>query len=391
MKLTRLHPFHILATLLLPAGIAFAQLPPPPPPPLGGPLPGLTPAQLKAFNDGRAEFTNVETPATGLGPIFNNNSCVSCHATAAPGGAGPITVTRFGRQVNGVFDPLASLGGSLLQQRAIPGTRPENIPLQANVIAHRQTTPLFGAGLIEAIPDSAMIALAQRPPADGISGRAAMVTDVVTGQQRVGHFGWKAQVASLLAFSADAYVNEMGITNRFFQFENVPNGPTPTGINPNGFEDEPDANGLSDIDRSADFMRFLAAPLPRPLTANGAAGQQIFQQINCTGCHTPVLTTGPSPIVALNQKPVRLYSDLLLHDMGLLGDNIAQGAAQPHEMKTPPLWGLRATAPYLHDGRAPTVDAAIRMHDGEAKNPRDRYLRLTPIQQQQLLEFLDSL
>lgn len=274
MKTAKLPAFHLLTALLLPAGIAFAGF--------GDPLPGLAPNQINAFNAGLGEFTNVESPATGLGPIFNNNSCVSCHSSAAAGGAGPINVTRFGRSVNGVFDSLANLGGSLLQQRAIRGTPLEVVPLEANVTTRRQTTALFGLGLIEAIPDGAILNNAQRPPSDGIHGRAALVVDVVSGQRRVGHFGWKAQIASILHFAADAYVNEMGITNFFFQKENVPNGPTPTGPNPN-YEDQPDPiTGKRDIDAAADFMRFLAPPPPVPLTQSAAAGRQIFQQIKGT-------------------------------------------------------------------------------------------------------------
>ena len=149
--------------------------------------------------------------------------------------------------------------------------------------------------------------------------------------------------------------------------------------------------GKADIDRAADFMRLLGPPPRGPLTASVNAGAALFQQINCATCHTPQMMTGPSAIGALNLKPVMLYSDLLLHDMGSLGDGIAQGAAGINEMKTAPLWGLRASAPYLHDGRAPNVDVAIKAHDGEGKGARDRYLKLTQQQKQQLTDFLLSL
>ncbi|MGB8166149.1 MAG: di-heme oxidoredictase family protein [Chthoniobacteraceae bacterium] len=365
------------------------------PPQFGAPLPGLTPAQLLDFSAGLDEFENVEDAEGGLGPVFNNVSCVSCHSSGATGGGGAVTVTRFGRFANGQFDPLTSRGGSLLQQRAIAVEALENVPAEANVIAHRQSTPLFGLGLIEAIADADILRNAQRPQVDGIRGRAVMVHDVVSGTQRVGRFGWKAQLASVLAFAGDAYLNEMGITSRFFPVENAPNGDLATLAafdHLSDPEDVPDSvTGKGDIDVAADFMRFLAPPPTLPLTPSANAGRQVFQQLNCAACHQPLMITGPNPVAALSQKPVALFSDLLVHDMGALGDGIVQGAAGPREMRTAPLWGLRASAPYLHDGRASTLDDAIRAHDGEAKNARDRYRTLNPLQRQQLMDFLNSI
>ncbi|MBV9867941.1 MAG: hypothetical protein JO316_21510 [Abitibacteriaceae bacterium] len=427
----------------------------------GDPLRGLTTAQLAAFTAGKDEFTNVETIESGLGPIFNESSCVACHFTGATGGASSTFVTRFGRLVNGTFDPLASLGGSLLQAKAIDPSIREVVPSQANVIAHRQTTPLFGLGLIEAIPDDEIRAnaVASAPPpggsggtqpiapapsgpapigpppigpapinqpptgslptnpppvgirpgtgtggfqprdfnlaADGILGRAATITDVVSGQQRVGRFGWKAQQATLLAFAGDAYLNEMGITNRLFPTENAPNGNLAKLKAFDHVKDIEDAvdptTGRSDIDTVTDFMRYLAPPPTVPFTASASAGSVLFDNINCSGCHKPVMFTGSNSIAALDRKPVPLYSDLLLHDMGSLNDGIAQADAGTDEMRTPPLWGLRASAPYLHDGRAATIEAAILAHDGEALNARDRYAHLTPQQRQQILDFLNSI
>ncbi len=371
------------------------QPPQPPAPQVGGPLAGLTPSELAAYKAGKDEFLNVETPESGLGPIFNNVSCVSCHAKPSPGGTSEIFVTRFGRTVNGVFDPLESLGGSLLQEKAIVPAVREVIPREANTIARRQTPPLYGLGLIEAIPDATLQALALRPAVDGITGKAAIITDVATGTQRVGRLGMKNQHASILGFSADAYLNEMGITSRLFPHENAPNGNTAllaqfdTTIDP---EDEVNPiTNRSDIDTVADFQRLLAPPQPRPFTVRAFAGQKLFTDIGCAICHVPQLMTGANPIAALNNQPVNLYSDLLLHDMGALGDGIAQSAATAREMRTTPLWGMGHRRTYLHDGRAPTIDAAIRAHDGQGKASRDRFAKMNATDAAALLEFLVSL
>jgi CxxC motif-containing protein (DUF1111 family) len=361
----------------------------------GDPLRGLTEDQLAAFDGGLEDFQEVETPESGLGPIFNNVSCVACHSAPAVGGSSAILETRFGRFMNGHFDPLIELGGSLLQQSAIDPACQEFVPPEANVTAQRQTTPLFGLGLIEAIPDGAILQNADSRKPDGITGRASIVQDVASGERRVGRFGWKAQQATLLAFAADAYLNEMGITSRLFPQENAPNGDLNLLAHCDAIadpEDEVDPEtGKADIDAFADFMRFLAPPPQLSLTTSASSGQTLFKQIGCATCHTPVMQTGKNSVEALDRKPVRLFSDLLLHNMGTLGDGIAQGTATPREMRTAPLWGLRASAPYLHDGRAETVNAAIRAHDGEATAPRDRFIRLSPTQRQQILDFLDSI
>ena len=376
------------------------QPPPPTPRPtaparLGSPLPGLTADQLAAFNAGLAAFRERETVASGLGPIFNDVSCVACHNAGGPGGGGRIFVTRFGHTEAGVFDPLESLGGSLLQRRAINAAALEVVPPQANIIARRQTTSLFGAGLIEAIDDNTIIALAAQPEVDGVSGRVSLVNDAASGEQRVGRFGWKAQQATLLSFSGDAYLNEMGITNRLFPTENAPNGKADVLARFDtvaDIEDEVDpVTGRSDIDALADFQRLLAPPTPLALSTAATAGKALFGTVGCAQCHVPEMKTGVNAIAALSEKTIALYSDLLLHDMGALGDGIVQGDAGAREFRTPPLWGLRSSAPYLHDGRAANVDRAIRAHDGEAVAARDRYNTLTAAQRAQLLAFLNTL
>ncbi len=368
---------------------------PPPPPAFGAPLPGLTPQEIQAFDAGLDEFRNAEDKRSGLGPIFNDKSCAACHSRPAIGGASNIVVTRFGHVANGSFDPMTSLGGSLLQDKAIATGAREIVPATANVVAHRQSTPLFGMGLMEAIPDKAILANVQREQQQGLHGMASLVTDVTTGKTRVGRFGWKAQQATLLAFAGDAYLNEMGITNRFFPTENAPNGNLAKLARYDTVADPEDAvdpkTGRSDIDALADFMRLLAPPPPLPANPAADQGRRLFDTSGCSGCHTPTMQTGPSPVAALNDKPVHLWSDLLLHDMGSLGDGIVQNQAGGRQIRTAPLWGLRASAPYLHDGRAASVDQAIRLHDGDARHARDNYLRLQEQQRQQILAFLQTL
>src|SRR5262245_48124075 len=244
--------------------------PPSGPTQFGHPLPGLTTSQLADFAVGLDAFQEPDTPQSGLGPIFNGLSCVACHSLPAVGGSSPTNETRFGRLVNGQFDPLTELGGSLLQQFAIDPDCQEVIPAEANVVAQRQTTPLFGLGLMEAIPDSDILQSALCRNTDGVTGRASLVQDVVSGQQRVGRFGWKAQQATLLAFSGDADLNEVGITSRRFPHENAPNGYAnrleACDIIADPEDDEDPVTGRADIDAFTDFMRFLAPPPQLPLS-----------------------------------------------------------------------------------------------------------------------------
>ncbi len=379
------------------------QPPPPPPPqgpnqpprPDGGPLPGLTAEQLAAFTAGRDEFVNVEDAAGGLGPIFNNVSCVACHRQGAVGGAGTINVIRFGRTTNGVFDPLTNLGGSLLQALSIArGTR-EVVPPEANVQTRRQTSSLLGLGLIEAIPETTIIAGVERPTSGAVRGRVAMIQDPLSGTLRVGRFGWKAQHSSVEAFCADAYMNEMGVTNALFPVENAPNGRADMLASLDKFADPEDTadeeTGKADFQLTADFVKFLGAPQPRPKNASALAGQVLFANVGCADCHTPSMKTAVNPVAALSEKDIALYSDLLIHDMGTLADGIVQGPTTGNEFRTPPLWGMKASPPYLHDGRALNADQAIRLHDGQGKSSKDKYVALNSAQRRQLLDFLDTL
>jgi CxxC motif-containing protein (DUF1111 family) len=381
----------------------------------GGLLAGVTADEKAAWIAGLQQFQVVDGPADGLGPIFNNQSCVSCHSqpvaagAITPGGASAVLETRFGKLTNSQFDPLTSEGGTLLHQMALVPFAQDNIPADANVVASRKTTPTFGMGLIEAIPDAAIEANAHHPPVDGVTGRAAILTDSVTqlvGGNVVGRFGWKCQESTLLAFSADAEVNEMGVTNRFFTTDIAPGGDQatliqaePDGVTPTTLQDLPANPALpesptnkDDIARFTDFLQLNAPPPVVPLTPQAQRGQALFAAVNCIACHKPSMQTGPSTVsAALAFQNVPLYSDLLLHRMGALADGIAQAAAQPDEMRTAPLWGLRARSPFLHDGRASTILQAILMHDGEARTIRDRFANLSEVQKNAIIAFLESI
>jgi CxxC motif-containing protein (DUF1111 family) len=358
----------------------------------GKPLEDLSAQQRKEFRDGLQAFQDVATVAGGLGPIFDATSCMACHSVPTVGGSSPLVETRAARVMNGQYIELA--GGSLFQSNAIRPDCAETIPAIANVIAQRQTTPLFGLGLVEAIPDSEIESNASRQGSlhPGQAGRVNHLVDVATGQTRVGRFGWKAQQATLLAASGDAYLNEIGITNRLFPRENAPNGDLIRLRRCDAVADPEDTN--DDITRFTNFMRFLAPP-PREddgdedESHDSGGGRRLFAQVGCTVCHHPSFRA-VSPFQAINGRRVNAFSDFLLHDVGT-GDGIIQGNAQGTEFRTPPLWGLSQSGPYLHDGSAPAVQDAIRRHDNQGAAARDAYNVLSFREQQDLLSFLDSI
>jgi CxxC motif-containing protein (DUF1111 family) len=361
----------------------------------GDPFSGLSADQQKAFIDGKDAFQDVEDIPEGLGPVFNGQSCAECHSNPAVGGDSDRTETRFGTNDKNKFDALADLGGSLIQSQGIrvlckDGTlykfTGEVEPPEATITTERKTTPLFGLGLVDAVPDSTFENLTRN------GGKVNRVKDPVSGGRKVGKFGWKAQVSSLLVFAAEAYVNEMGITSPLFPAEQCPNGDCSRMAACDLVADPEDKEG-DDVEAFADFMMFLA-PIPRGPTAlspSVMAGEGVFNRIGCADCHVSALTTGPSPIAALNQVTFHPYSDFLLHHMGDLGDGIEQGQAAGDEMRTAPLWGLRFRRRFLHDARAKTPSAAIEAHDGAAKAAAQAFERLTAADRKALLDFLDSL
>jgi CxxC motif-containing protein (DUF1111 family) len=421
----------------------------------GGALPGLTSDETQFFQDGLTRFQDVEFVTAGnnngLGPRFNSNQCSSCHLQPAVGGTspkpnplptvamlngaknalpwfitanGPIREARFKLNPNGapdggvhdlfVITGRADATGCNIAQ---PNFRPAGNPLTGqggnrNII-FRIPTPVFGAGLIEAIPDSTILhnmrADVSTKARLGISGHPnAHISGTANRSANDGtitRFGWKAQNKSLLIFSGEAYNVEMGVTNQLFPQERdetpgcVFNATPEDTLN---FSANPNTAVLSDIEAFADFMRMLAPPAPAPDTPLIVSGRAIFNRTGCSACHTPSLTTGKIasgsstiPSAALSNQTANLFSDLLLHRMGKgLADGITQGAAGPDEFRTAPLWGVGQRIFFLHDGRTTDLVDAIAAHSGrgsEANQVIKRFNRLSIKQQQDVIDFLRSL
>jgi len=427
----------------------------------GGPLKGLTADETAFFQDGQARFADVETVTggvnTGLGPRFNSNQCLSCHSQPDAGGTspaqnplfavatlngaknavpwfiahnGPVREARF-KKSNGVSDGSVhdlfvitgrtdAPGCNIAQPDFLPAGNPLTGRGGNPNISFRIPTPVFGAGLIEAIPDSAILANmksnATEKSAMGISGHAnshlSGNVNLSANDGTITRFGWKAQNKSLLMFSSEAYNVEMGVTNQLFPQERDETPGCLFNATPEdtlNFTPAPTTSGnsntavISDIEAFANFMRMLAPPTPAPATPSSEKGRATFAKVGCVHCHTPSLTTGAkiasgsstSPSVALSNQTANLYSDLLVHHMGKgLADGITQGAAGPDEFRTAPLWGVGQRVFFLHDGRTSNLVEAIREHrspGSEANKVIERFNRLNTRQQQEVIDFLRSL
>jgi CxxC motif-containing protein (DUF1111 family) len=416
------------------------------------PLPGMGADEMSFFRNGLARFDAVEavsgTANNGLGPTFNSNQCASCHSQPYVGGSSPaanplIAVASADGATNAVpwFEALngparearfvqsnaAADGGVhnlfVVTGRADAGScaiaQPDFTPAGDPVsgqggnsnIVFRIPTPTLGAGLIEAIPDSTILANMAANAASksqlGVAGHANLSANDGT----ITRFGWKAQNKSLLMFAGEAYNVEMGISNELFPQERDETPNCQSGnATPNDTDNYP-APGttvaatavLSDIEAFANFMRMLAPPTPAQPSASTQNGRAVFANIGCAFCHTPSMTTGGQiasgswrvPSQALSNKQVNLFSDLLVHHMGAgLADGITQGAAGPDEFRTSPLWGLGQRVYFLHDGRTSNLIQAIQDHAGqgsEANQVVANYGALDARQQQDLLNFLRSL
>lgn len=421
----------------------------------GGAISGLNLNETAFFNAGQDQFNEVESvqgpisPAfantgTGLGPRFNLDSCGGCHAQPATGGTSPpvnpqvavaakegaqnivpFFITSDGpvREARFKFKPDGTPDGGVHDLFTITGrgdapdcfiAQPDFVvAANNNNLIFRIPTPVFGAGLIENIPDNVILAnmaaeqatkvsmgIAGHPNRHGPGRVTTSGSPNISGNDgSITRFGWKAQNKSLLMFSGEAYNVEMGVSNELFPQERdeTPGclfNPLPedtTNLDPTAIgTDVP-----SDIEKFAFFMRMLAPPVPAPDTPSIVNGRGLFNQIGCALCHTPTLTTGTTAIAALSNQPVNLFSDLLLHQMGKgLADDIVQGNAGPDEFRTAPLWGLGQRIFFLHDGRTNDLLEAIGQHDSprsEAKKVIKNFNGLTEEQKQDILNFLRSL
>jgi CxxC motif-containing protein (DUF1111 family) len=462
--------FAIVAVMLATCGINLAQTRKSPVDPgvrggpagAGGPLSGLTADETAFFQNGQSRFAEVEVVANGanngLGPRFNSNQCLSCHsqpnwggssplqnpqiAVAALNGAkntipwfitqnGPVRESRFKRNPNGTNDGGVHALFVITGRSDAPGcniAQPDFLPAgnpvtgqggNSNII-FRIPTPVFGAGLIESISDSAILANmsanASEKSALGISGHPNAIisgtANLSANDGTITRFGWKAQNKSLLMFAGEAYNVEMGISNQLFPQERDETPGcifTATPNDTNNFTTAPATNPplntavLSDIEAFANFMRMLAPPTAAPATPSSENGRAIFATIGCVHCHTPSFTTGKMiasgsstvPSVALSNQTANLYSDLLVHHMGKgLADGITQGGAGPDEFRTAPLWGVGQRAFFLHDGRTDNLVEAIRAHkspSSEANKVIEHFDGLRTEEQQEIIDFLRSL
>jgi len=279
----------------------------------------------------------------------------------------------------------------VVQQQVTPalkqalGIDAEPVPPRATSTGRRTTPSILGFGLLDAVPDEAILSLADPDDRDhdGVSGRPNRFAD-----GRLGRFGRKAFLPDLREFNAGAFLIEQGITSPDQPSEETIGGqPVPPGVDP---VPEPELSA-EDLARADDFVRFMAPPSRLPGGRESRRGERVFTEIGCAACHVPKLVTGKSPVRALSRRTVGAFTDLLLHDMGPELADICLGLATPSEFRTEPLMGLRLKSTFLHDGRAASVEEAIRLHGGEGKGARDRFDALPEGRRLSLLRFLKTL
>ncbi|MEO8325877.1 MAG: di-heme oxidoredictase family protein [Nitrospirota bacterium] len=359
------------------------------------PLPWLTAEEQSRFETGRALFEFPFTPRDGLGPVFNGRNCEACHHTPSIGGHGP----GYRANTRYILPSTASTQGLLFHDKSIAKGPAELLPENA-ILSKRRPGTLMGLGLIEAIPEEALLVHADPDDTnrDGIRGRAA-----VQGG-RLMRFGSQAHVGSLFEFVADALRQELGLTSP------VPGFTTETAdvnvpIRTRNRIPQPNVS-LDVVNNLVDFISMLAPPERNPTMGTDRQvirGEQLFKQIDCAVCHVPTYRTAtrptnrqaqqaPMPDALLNRE-IHPYSDFLLHDMGsTLNDGISLGVAKPAEFRTPPLWGLRFRLnQLLHDSRGSNPEQAIIFHGGEAARSRNAFLALPAEDRRALMEFLKSL
>ncbi len=356
------------------------------------------------FDAAKATFAERDEIADGLGPVYNAQSCVECHQSPVAGAISQISEFRAGhRDSSGNF--VDAPGGSLINDRAIDASIQERLPGTETTVTLRMSTNTLGDGFVEAINSNTLLALANAEPGQSGGAIAGQLIQVpvfeANNQIRAGRFGWKNQQASLLSFAADAYLNEVGITNRFLTTEN-----TSLGRSVLAFDHVADPEDVgNDIDVFAKFMRATKVP-PRDTalaaTSDAVSGSQLFDGIGCNVCHTRSITTAPAGTVinggaltvpaALGNKIIHPFSDFLLHDVGT-GDGIVQNGGQStaNKLRTSPLWGSRTHDRHMHDGLSVTFTDAILRHAGEATAVINQFRSLSSTQRSQIITFLQSL
>ena len=365
---------------------------------LDGPTQGLSTAENHQFLQGDIAFNNeVFTTETGLGPHFVAASCGSCHA--GDGKGHPFTtLTRFG-QTQPNQSPDLNIGGPQLQNKAILGYEPEKLP--SGIPCMRFTPPaVTGLGFLEALTDSQILTHADPMDVngDGISGVPNYITPpsffvsnwkhTPLNGKIIGRFGKKASAVDLLHQTVGAYNQDMGITSTFEPLDPLTQLST-----------DPEVSDQT-VRNIVFYLQTLKAPIPRNEDDSEVLfGKEIFNQINCSGCHTTEWTTPDSHIDALSNKMIHPYTDLLLHDMGEgLDDGATEGSAETYEWRTPPLWGLGLSPNsqggsyfLLHDGRARSIEEAILLHGGESETSKNNFTQLSQTEKEALLQFLESL
>ena len=349
------------------------------------------------FDAARDIFDEREEKDEGLGPVYNAQSCGECHQNPTSGGISQITELRAGHfnGINFVDHP----GGSLINDRAIDASFQERVLGGQEVRTFRTSLNTLGDGFIECIDSNTLVAIANGQPS---SMRGTFIQVPVLeagGLTRGGRFGWKNQHASLVSFSADAYLNEMGITSPLQPEDNTSNGrPVDDGI------EDPEDEG-EDVEAFATFMRATKAP-PRDdavaATADAATGSNLFNSVGCNVCHVRSINTAPPGTIinrgaftvpdALGNKTIHPFSDFLLHNVGT-GDGIVQNGGQStrNQLRTPPLWGMRTRDRLMHDGETLNRNEAILRHAGQATGVINNYRFLSDTQKNQLIAFLNSL
>lgn len=365
---------------------------------LDGPVDGLSSSQSLEFIEGDVAFNDeVFTAETGLGPLFVATSCVSCHA--GDGKGHPFTtLTRFG-QMDATGNQFMHLGAPQLQNRALPGYLPEQIPSGAT--SSKFMPPAnTGLGFLAALTDAQILANADPFDSnnDGISGVPNYIDppSFFTPQwfhqenngKYIGRYGKKAAAIDLLHQTVNAYNQDMGITSSYSPIDTY-----------TGMEIDPEVSNRT-VNSVVFYLRTLKAPMQR--NANDPqviSGKALFSDVKCASCHKPQWTTPNSDVAALANKNFFPYTDLLLHDMGSgLDDGYTEGQALTSEWRTPPLWGIGLSKKsqggqyfLLHDGRARSIEQAILMHGGEASNSKNAYQQLTSGEKQKLIKFIESL